>query len=275
MAAVKTGPSVNEVKAANAFSKQSVVFDELYSADRIIQYKRVRVRTHVQQYAKPGGRILELNAGTGEDAIYFAKKGYRVHATDISIGMQTVLKQKVNQVNLSEMITTETCSFTALETLIDKGPYNHIFSNFAGLNCTDRLDKVLSSFSPLLTKDGVVTLVILPEFCLWEFALLLKGKWKTALRRFAGKKGASSHIEGEYFTCWYYNPSYVKKQLGDAFEVLSVEGLCTLVPPSYIEGFGEKYPRLFRMLCRIENRWKSTWPWRFIGDYYIISLRKK
>jgi ubiquinone/menaquinone biosynthesis C-methylase UbiE len=275
MASLSSTSSINEEKASAAFSKQAVVFDALYSADRIVQYKRKRVRAHVLQYAKPNGKILELNAGTGEDAIYFARQGYRVHATDISSGMQTILAQKVDNDHLSERITNEICSYTELETLIDKGPYDHIFSNFAGLNCTDRLDKVLGSFAPLLQKQGMVTLVVLPKFCLWEFALLLKGKWKTAFRRFAGKKGARSHIEGEYFTCWYYDPSFIIKALENEFELLSVEGLCTLVPPSYIQGFAEKYPRLFTRLCQLENRWRSNWPWRSIGDYYIISLRKR
>ncbi len=275
MAGLSTTSSINEMSTAKAFSKQSVVFDELYSANRIVQYKRVRVRAHLQQYAIPKGRILELNAGTGEDAVYFAEQGYRVHATDIAAGMQKVLEQKVVDNNQSGRITHEICSYTELDMLIDKGPYDHIFSNFAGLNCTDRLDKVLSSFAPLLKEKGIVTLVVLPEFCFWEFSLLLKGKWKTAFRRFAGKKGARSHIEGEYFTCWYYNPSFIINTLQNEFECLSVEGLCTIVPPSYIEGFAEKYPRLFTWLCRWENRCKAFWPWRSIGDYYIISLRKR
>lgn len=276
MTTLNTGTSsVNELDAAKAFSRQSLVFDELYSADKIIQYKRERVRNHVLRYIEAGGRILELNAGTGEDAVYFAEKGYPVHATDISTGMQAVLQQKAAGRYLSGSITNELCSFTELETLADKGPYNHIFSNFAGLNCTDRLDKVLASFPALLEKNGVVTLVLLPGFCLWESALILKGKWRTAFRRFAGKKGAPAHLEGNYFTCWYYHPSYITEKLGDDFQLLSIEGLCTLVPPSYINGFAEKYPGLFRFLCRAENRWKSFWPWRSIGDYYIISLRKK
>ena len=44
MASLTPTSSINEVKAAKAFSKQAVVFDELYSADRIVQYKRERVR---------------------------------------------------------------------------------------------------------------------------------------------------------------------------------------------------------------------------------------
>jgi len=46
------------------------------------------------------------------------------------------------------------------------------------------LSKVLDSFDPLLKPGGMVTLVILPKFCLWETLLLFKGKFRTAFRRF-------------------------------------------------------------------------------------------
>jgi len=272
-----SGPlhNLSEQAAEKAFTKQSAIFDELYSNNIIIQYKRQRVRDHALQWLKPSNKILELNAGTGDDAIWFAQRGHTVHATDISKGMQEVLIEKVKQNKLEESVSYELCSFTELENLQNQGPYDFIFSNFAGLNCTNGLAKVLDSFSFLLKPNGWVTLVLLPKFCLWEFLLLFKGKFKTALRRFSGSKGAKAHIEGEHFRCWYYNPSYVKKYLKDSFDTISIEGLCTLVPPSYIQGFAEKHPSLYQFLQKKENQLKSKWPWRNIGDYYIITLHKK
>jgi len=118
-------------------------------------------------------------------------------------------------------------------------------------------------------------LVILPKFCLWEFLLLVKGKFKTAFRRFSGDKGTKAQVEGIQFNCWYYNPYYLIKHLKNEFDLLTVEGLCTLVPPSYIEGFAEKHPNTYQFLLSKENKLKSKWPWKFIGDYYIISFQKK
>jgi ubiquinone/menaquinone biosynthesis C-methylase UbiE len=264
-----------EQAATAAFDKQASLFDRLYNNDLIIQYKRKRVRDHMENYLPAHAKMLELNAGTGEDAIYFAGKGHSVHATDISVSMQQELEAKAGQHGLNHLISTETCSFTELENLQPNGCYDYIFSNFAGLNCTNKLEKVLDSFSYLLNENGYVTLVIMPRFCLWEFLLLFLGKFKTAFRRFAGKKGASAHIEGEYFRCWYYNPSFVSNHLKNSFRKISVEGLCTIVPPSYMENFGEKYPGLFKFLINRENNWKKRWPWRSIGDYYIITLQKK
>ena len=266
--------NLNEQLAEAAFSRQSVVFDDLYSGNVIVNYKRDRVRQHVLKYLARGSSILELNAGTGEDALFFAREGFKVHATDISVGMQHELKQKAAKSKLDVVITTEICSFTQLHQLENQGPYDQIFSNFAGLNCTNELDKVLMSFEALLNPGGIATLVVLPKFCLWETLLLFKGKFRTAFRRFFSKKGRTARVEGAYFKCWYYHPSYIVKRLQNRFELLSIEGLCTLVPPSYIEGFAEKHPRVYRFLKEKEDRFKSKWPWKYIGDYYIISLRK-
>lgn len=266
---------VLENLAADAFTRQSGIFDAIYSDNTIVNYKRSRVRGHILKYLNPGSHILELNSGTGEDALFFAAQGHHVHATDISTGMQHVLKRKAAQADMDGMISAELCSFTQLAQLKNQGPYDAIFSNFGGLNCTGRLDEVLAPLPDLLKPGGTATLVIIPGFCLWETLLIFKGKFKTATRRFFSKNGRTAHIEGQYFKCWYYNAGYVTKHTRSIFDVLAIEGLCTIVPPSYIEGFAEKHPAKYQWLKKWENRLKGTWPWKFIGDYYIITLRKK
>ncbi len=264
-----------EIRAKKAFDTQAPLFDDLYSSNPIIQYKRARVRDVTLKALKPGARILELNAGTGEDAIFFAQNGFFVHATDISEGMQNILRSKVKDRGVENLVTTEICSFTELQALKDRGPYDMIFSNFAGLNCTDRLDRVLLSLSALLVPNGSVVLTIMPPFCLWETLVALKGDFKTAFRRFFASEGADASIEDVSFKCWYYKPSFVIGTLKPDFSLLTHEGLCSIVPPSYIEKFPFKYPTIYKKLIRLEDRFKTSWPWKNIGDYYTISFRKK
>ena len=265
----------SEQQAEKAFSRQSSVFDTIYSHNKIIQYKRERVRTHVNKYLNPNSNILELNSGTGEDTIYFAQQGHHVHATDISVGMQNELSVKVKKNELENNISTELCSFTELTNLKNKGPYHLVFSNFAGLNCTNRLSDILKDAEKLLVPGGIITMVLLPPFCLWETLQALRGQFKLAFRRFNSKNGVKAHIEGVYFTCWYYKQSFIINEAKNKFDILDIEGLCTIVPPSYFEHFADKHPRTFNFLCKLENRLKNKWPWKKIGDYYIISLRKK
>jgi len=264
---------VNEKMAAKAFSRQAPLFDNIYASNTIISYKRWRVRSHALNHLPEQGSILELNCGTGEDALFFAQNGYKVHGTDLSTGMLQQFVQKTS--HQRDKVTFEQCSFTELGSLQNKGPYDMVFSNFGGLNCTGELDKVLASFDSLLKPGGVATLVIISKFCLWETLLVFKGKFKTAFRRFFSSNGRKARVEGEYFKCWYYNPGYVRDQLGNNFELLDIEGLCTIVPPSYIENFAEKHPSLYHFLVKWENSLKGSWPWKYWGDYYIVSVRKK
>ena len=273
---MQTGPNdIYELPAALAFSRQAPVFDSIYKEDPVTLYKRKRVRDHISPYLAPSSSILELNCGTGEDAIWLARQGHQVHATDISTAMLKKLGEKIEESGLEDKIHTEACSFSSLENLTNRNQYDFIFSNFAGLNCTPHLKNVLHSLPSLVKPGGLVTLVLMPGFCLWEFLLLFKGRFKTAFRRFSGKKGTRANVEGQAFRCWYYSPSYLKKQMKDFFDQVAIEGLCSLVPPSYMAGFPDKHPALYRSLLKKEKRWKCKWPWRNIGDYFIITFRKK
>lgn len=265
---------LNEAAVAEAFDRQSAHFDELYGTDKIVQYKRRRVRRHLEGRLHPGSLLLELNAGTGEDAIYFASRGHRVHATDISAGMLNVLAGKVQSCGMGAHITYERCSFTRLESLDARGPYDAVYSNFAGLNCSGEIEKVLTGLGTLVKTGGMVTLVVLPGFCLWESLLVFRGKFRTATRRLRAGKGRSAHIEGVWFPCWYYRPRTIIRLLQGEFRLTAAEGLCTLVPPSYIQGFADKHPRSFRLLRWGESLLKSSWPWKYIGDYVILSFKK-
>ncbi|GAA4338267.1 class I SAM-dependent methyltransferase [Flaviaesturariibacter amylovorans] len=266
---------LTETPAAAAFSRQSAHFDSTYGSNDIIAYKRARVRAATVRWLRPGSRILELNAGTGEDALYLAGQGHRVHATDLSTGMLEALGRKVRAAGAGDSVTWEQCSFEALDGLQHRGPFDHLFSNFGGLNCTGDLPSVLRQASVLLRPGGTATLVIIPPFCLWETLLLFKGEFRTALRRFFSHGGRTATIDGLPFTCWYYSPRAVRRMVAEEFDVLDLEGLCTLVPPSYRERFPQRWPRLYRILQRLEDRFKSSRPWRGIGDYFIITLRKK
>lgn len=261
-------------EAAKAYDHQSHIFDDLYGTDTMIAWKRSRVRAVAGSYLKSPSRILELNAGTGEDACWFAQQGHKVHATDNSSGMLEKLNAKAEREGLTGKLTSERCSFTALETLQQRAPYDLVFSNFGGLNCSPHIDKVLAQLPALVKPGGYAVLVFMPRFCLWEFMLLFRGKFRTALRRFAGRKGANAKLNGAHFRCWYFSPRTVKQQLGAHFEVCGHEGLCTIAPPSYLKDFDQKYPRAWKWLTEKEIRYGRSRPWRSCGDYVILSLQR-
>lgn len=262
----------NEVTVSDAFSRQSVVFDGIYNGNYTTLWMRGRARKEVLSNIQPGGRMLELNCGTGIDSIYFAQQGFDVMATDNADGMLTQLNEKIATLGLADKVSTKKCSFNNIDTL-NEGKFDYVFSNFGGLNCTDKLYEVIHGIDKVLKPGGYFTLVIMPKVCPWEMITLFKGYFKTAFRRFK-KNGTTAHLEGLHFYCYYYSPKYVIEHAGNGYTMQSVKGLCITVPPPFIENFFEKHPRTFRMLEKIENMIWDKAPFNRWADHYIITMRK-
>ncbi len=260
-----------EIIVSEAFSRQAPSFDKIDRENDIIGWMRERIRREVLQYIPAGSGMLELNCGTGIDSVYFAQKGIKVLATDNAEGMLEQLDKKIQQLSLQDVLRTQKCSFNALEQLGER-KFDYIFSNFGGLNCTENLGKVLTDIDRLLNKGGYFSLVIMPTVCPWELLTFFKGYFKTAFRRFS--KGANAHLEGKYFQCYYYNPSYIFNTMGARYQLVSLKGLSITVPPPFIEGFMSKHPSLFKVLERMENSLWDKRPFNHWCDHYIITMRK-
>lgn len=263
---------IQEELVSRAFSRQSPQFDHIYTSNAIAEWMRAKARKEVMQHIKPDARLLELNCGTGMDTIWFAKKGINVSATDNAPGMLAALKTKIEAEHLEKHIEVRQCSFNHLEQLQEKR-FDYIFSNFGGLNCTDKLEDVLQQAGKLLKAGGYCTFVIMPVICPWELLLFFKGYFKTAFRRFR-KSGTDAHIEGVHFKCYYYNPSVVYKALRGNFEPVSLKGMAFLMPPPFIARFREKYPKLFKLLEKMEDKLCDKFPFNRCCDHYIITMKK-
>lgn len=262
----------NEIHVSRAFSKQSFVFDEMDNANPLSEYFRSIYRQEVNSYIKPNSNILELNCGTGIDAIYFANKAHHILATDISPLMIDKLNIKIQNQHLERSLETMICSYHELDKL-NKKKFDYILSNFGGLNCTNQLNTVLSQFSSLLNEDGKITLALMPKICPWELIMVFKAKFKTAFRRWS--KRTTAHIEGEYFYCYYYNPNYVINCLRKDFKLISLKGVFITVPPEFYHGFVERYPKLFFFLSWVDSKISKIFPFNYCCDHYIITLQKK
>lgn len=261
----------NTTDVSQAFSKQSIIFDTLYKENKLSEYLRSTFRKEVLAQLKPNSSVLELNCGTGMDAVYFAEKGHTILATDNALGMLEQLNKKIKEKDLKECIKTLHCSFHDLHKL-DHEKFDYIISNFGGLNCTDNLNGVLQQLSPLLNENGKITLVIMPKICPWELVMIFKGKFKTAFRRF--KKQTPAHIEGVSFLCYYYNPNYIINALKKEFKVLTTRGIFITVPPEFYANFIERYPKLFYVLSQIDKAICAFFPFTYTCDHYMITLQK-
>lgn len=254
-----------------AFSAQSLHYDEADLANPVLQQWRRQVYDHVHRFLAPGASILELNAGTGIDALYFSNRGHQVLATDLSGGMIERIQEKITS-KRTDNLAVQQISYDQLQSLQGQ-KFDYIFSNFGGLNCIQDLSVVTQSLEKLLNPDGFVTCVIMPHLSLWELSWMLKGQWKKAFRRW-NRDGALAHVEGEHFTTYYHSLSKIKKAFGPCFKFVKSEGLGVLTPPPGSSGFVRKNPEINLFLNKLDRTLRHSFPFNRWGDHIIVTFQR-
>ncbi len=256
---------------ARAFSLTAEKYDS-FAQDHPHQARmRGKVYAHVQRILPAASRILELNAGSGIDAMELARRGYRVHATDIAPGMLDRLRQKATDVGIGDRVTAEERSFLQLDGL-PGAPFDAVFSDLGGLNCISDLSPIIGQLPQVLKPGGIVTWVLMPHVCLWEMAEVFRLNFKVAFRRFS-QHGVRANLEGLHFPVYYFSPGQTIRWFGRDFDLLRLEGLSVITPTAESKAFAKRYQRLYRVLAWIDDRLSPHWPWYGWGDFYILSMR--
>lgn len=253
------------------FTRQSHAYDEADAGNVILQDLRRQVYDHVEKFLAPSSNILELNAGTGIDAMHFVAHGHQVHATDLSDGMIHQIRNKISENNLSYRLTCQQVSFENLAEVSETN-FDYVFSNFGGLNCCEDLSRVTRHLPALLKPGAYVTWVIMPPVCTWELLWILKGNFRQAFRRFR-KGGTIAHLEGEYFRTYYHSLKSIRSAFGKSFHLVESEGLAALSPPPHRADFPLKHPRLYRMMREMDGHFRHGFPFNRWGDHIIVTFR--
>src|SRR5574338_1348850 len=247
-----------------AFTKQSIIYDSYEENNKILAWMRKQVRNAALSFLKKNDTILELNSGTGTDAVFFAKAGFKVLATDLSDGMIEQINRKVKLENLSSDIDVIQLSYTDLDK-INNRKFDFIFSNFGGLNCVADLNLVTKYFPSVLKDNGIVCLVIMPPICPWEIIQLLRGKIKFAFRRFK-RLEQSANIEEVRFNIYYFSHKKIMRALGLNFKLLKLTSLGVFTPIPQMEVFQNKFHRLLHFLNFLDGITAAYFPFNRIGD---------
>jgi ubiquinone/menaquinone biosynthesis C-methylase UbiE len=270
-ASMLDSPKIDFDSINRGFSAKALVYDD-YGADHpVILWARAQVRAHLMALVPPGAHVLELAAGTGADAVFLAERGYRVHATDLADGMVAETRRKIETRGLADRLTAQQASFTELER-VTGGPYDLVFSNYGGLNCLPDLTEMTGGLPGVLKPGGFVTLVMMPPVCPWELAQALRGDFKTAFRRLH-PGGVMARVASAHFMTYYFRPSQVLRALGPGYRRVALRGLSMFSPPSYLEKFSRGYPRLFRRLTEMDERFASFPLLNAMGDYFILTVQ--
>ncbi|HTX17178.1 MAG TPA: class I SAM-dependent methyltransferase [Bacteroidota bacterium] len=264
-------PATNAEQVRKAFSAQAPFFDAYESSNPVLAWMRRQVYAHEEEFLTPGASILELNAGTGIDAVHFAGMGHSVFAIDNAEGMLAELEKKMLGRGLGDRIEFKRLSYTDLDALPDRR-FDHVFSNFGGLNCVPDLRPIARQLPRHLKPGATVTMVIMPRICPWELLHSATGNFRLAFRRLS-KKGSTANVEGVRFQAYYFSSREVLASFGPEFSLARLRGLASVSPPPHMVPFVRKRPSLYNVLTRIDERLSTIPPFDRWADHFILTLR--
>jgi SAM-dependent methyltransferase len=240
----------------------AVDYDDTFTHSAIGSAMRQAVWRRMGELWPAGSRVVELNCGTGVDAMWLGERGVAVVATDAAAEMVVVARGR--GIDARQLRAESIAELSVL------GPFDGALSNFGGLNCVADLDTVVDGLAACVRPGGTALLCIMGPTVPWEWIwCLLHGQPRKAFRRLAR------------VTWWrgmpirYPSIRSMRRLLAPSFEVRRTWALGALIPPSYAEPWARRHPRLLASLARGERR-IERWPGAAqLADHYVLEIARR
>jgi ubiquinone/menaquinone biosynthesis C-methylase UbiE len=259
--------------AGAAFDGIAQDYDQIFTDSLIGRAQRGVVWKVLTSTFRKNDKVLELNCGTGEDAIYLAGNGISVVALDASREMIARAERRLQHNSPETPVIFRELPTERIGELHPDRQFDGAFSNFSGLNCIADLGATASSLARLVKQDGRLVLCFSTRFCLMEILYyLVHGQWRKAFRRCKGYSEVT--LDGMQFTVYYPTLRKIRRSFAPDFRLYSRTGIGVAVPPSYLEGWARQHPRLFRLLRRLEEQVSALPILRSTGDHVLLCFEK-
>jgi SAM-dependent methyltransferase len=234
------------------WNKAAETYDQEFTNTLLGKWERDAVWEELGRVFRAGQRILELNCGTGVDAVHLAENRVRVLACDISPGMIAVARQRLNARALDDRVDLLVLPTEGIAALGDQGPFDGAFSNFSGLNMVRDLSGVARNLAALLKPGAPALLCLSGRIAPWDMAwYLAHGEWSKAFHRFK-PNGVERVVDGVRINAYYPSIRKMARIFAPEFRLRSCRGIGISLPPTFTEPWARRYPRLFKGLAGVD-----------------------
>jgi ubiquinone/menaquinone biosynthesis C-methylase UbiE len=269
MSTVSASPNVQNGSNIEPFDSIAAAYDGLFTATSIGKAQRAQVATELNRRFQAGDCVLELNCGTGEDAIALGHRGVEVSAFDSSYSMIAVAKLKLQANSCSACVQFGILRNEDLGSLA--GSFDGAFSNFAGMNCSHDWQGIATDLARLVKPGGHVLLCIMGRACLWEVVyFLMRGQVGKAFRRRSYNQVA--RVGTSSVDVYYASVRDAQRDFSKDFTLCRWRGVGIFVPPSYCEQLfaGRNWMvRLFTAIDRVIGHLPGI---RCLADHVLLDF---
>lgn len=265
--------SVDTGAAAAAFDSIAETYDSIFTHSVVGRSQRTTVWKKAASVFPSRGRILELNCGTGEDALFLARNGCTVTAYDASPRMiETARARQASEAPEAQIEFAVLCS-EDLDQLTSAQQFDGVFSNFSGLNCVANLSALAKDLAGHLHIGAPLLLCLSTRCCVWEtLHYLARARFLKAFRRYGGHTYA--RMGDHAIPVFYPTLRSIRKSFGPEFCLRSVTGIGIVVPPSYMEAWARRNPSILRLCEELDRVLKHVPGLRVLGDHMLLHLER-
>ena len=257
------------------FDHVADTYDAVFTNSLIGRAQRGSVWEELDRCFRPGQRILELNCGTGVDALHLAERGVEVLACDVAPRMIRVARQRVASRTRQTRVDFRILATEDIGVLAEEGPFDGVFSNFGGLNCVPDLSGVARDLARFLAPGAIALLCMAGRRVAWEIIWYLgKGNPRKALRRFERGVTVGRLAEGVTVEVRYPSVGAMARLFAPGFRLLRIKGIGVTVPPSYLEPLAQRYPALLRTLTGVDRLLCGLPPFRTLADHVLLEFQR-
>ena len=260
--------------AALAFDAIAPVFDDRFGAWRSVAAQRNAVRRELLSALPAGALVLELGGGTGEDASFLARQGYRLLLTDPSPAMVAIAREKLRPFgSRAEVLAAEDLETLGARNRMAGGPlFDGAFSNYAALNCVADLAPTVRGLAQLVKPRGAVMLVLFGILSPGEIVVeCLRGRPRQAFRRFR-RDAVAARLAGRHFSVRYHRGRDVVRAMQPWFKLRKRVGIGVFVPPSAAEPWISRHPQLLDALEALDCALSR--PLAPFGDHILYHFER-
>ena len=260
-------------QAALAFDHLAEGYDDLFTRSLIGRAQRDVVWNVLRQTFRSGDHVLELNCGTGEDAMFLARNGVLVTAFDASEQMIRIASQRLRSEAVNSLVRFSQLPIELIHQIRTDKQFDGAFSNFSGLNCVADLSKAAEDLATLMPPGAPLIVCLSTRFCISEIIWFsLRGNFSKAFRRFSGQTVAK--VDEFSVNVYYPTLRQLRRSFSPAFTMRSCMGVGITVPPSYVEPWIRKYPKLLKIMQTIDKALSDSPGIRVLGDHMLIRFER-
>lgn len=270
-----TNSMMTSTAHATPFDAVAATYDETFAHSLIGGAQRRAAWRELDRMFRPGQRVLELNCGTGIDAVHLAERGVEVVACDVSPRMIEVARQRQRRTAPRARIDFRVLATEEIAELQNEGPFDGAFSNFAGLNCVLNLPFVASDLARLLKPAAPAVLSFAGRYVAWEILwYLLCGNPRKAFRRLQKGPIAARIAEGVSVDVHYPSVREIGGIFAPEFRLRHWQGVGVAVPPSYLEPHAQRLPRIMAGLQGIDRMAGRCPLVRGLADHVLLTFER-